>query len=69
MFPERGPGKGDRAGLFGSAVILHKRMHLGENVPRNAPRARNEDDRGEADEMEDDGTGWEGRSADATSRL
>lgn len=37
--------------------ILHKRMHLGENVPRNAPRARNEDDRGGTDEMEDDARG------------
>lgn len=34
-----------------------KRMHLGENVPRNAPRARNEDDRGEIGEEDDDARG------------
>jgi len=35
-----------------------KRMHLRENVPCNAPQARNDDDRGETeDEIEDDARG------------
>lgn len=36
-------------------------MHLGENVPRNAPRARNEDDRGETGEEDDARGGKEDR--------
>lgn len=49
----------------------YKRMHLGENVPRNAPRAQNEDDRNrdERPMRRTTHTGWEGRSADVVSKL
>jgi len=40
-----------------SVLRSYERMHLGENVPRNAPRARNEDDRRETDVIKDDARG------------
>lgn len=41
-----------------SMLRSYKRiLHLGENVPRNAPRARNEDDRRETDVIKDDARG------------
>lgn len=80
VFFERGAGKGDRVGCTVRRDHPHPvEEHLGENVPRNAPRARNEDDRGADEETEGEKeqasaqgrrTGWEGEvAADATSRL